>query len=217
MLALEVTDCGVSPAGCNHLGEALERNTTLLTLKLDHNLGIGAAGVQNLAQGLVLNQGLQQLSLTFCGLDGEEGALPVASGLMQAPVLKVLELKGNRFGPEGVLLLLRTLKACANLFRIDLADAGFGTHAEVHAAFEECFEQNTACCEYALAGNPIGDTTAYRWLGMVRKTPHLIYLDVTNNLDPLLFKQIGDATAANKKDWLKKQKKGGGKKGKKKK
>lgn len=79
-------------------------------------------------------------------------------------------------------------------------------------------EANQVCCEYALAGNPIGDTTAYRWLGLIRRLPHLIYVDVTNNLDPLLFKQIGDATATNKKDWLKKQKKGKkGKGGKKKK
>ena len=33
----------------------------------------------------------------------------------------------------------------------------------------------------------------------------------------LTFKQIGDATASNKKDWLKRQKKGGKKGGKKKK
>ena len=114
-------------------------------------------------------------------------------------------------------MVVRALKTCASLFRIDLADTGFATHAEVHGAFEECFEQNTTCHEYALAGNPIGDTTAYRWLGMVRRLPHLIYLDVTNNLDPILFKQIGDATASNKKDWLKRQKSKGKKGGKKKK
>ena len=63
----------------------------------------------------------------------------------------------------------------------------------------------------------MGDSCAYRWLNMIRRLPHLIYVDVTNRLDPLLFKQIGDATANNKKEWLKAQKKKGGKKGKKKK
>jgi len=116
-----------------------------------------------------------------------------------------------------VLTLLRTLRGCASLFRIDLADTGFGMNPEVHAALEDCFENNIVCSEYALAGNDIGDSCAYRWLNMVRKLPHLIYVDVTNRLDPLLFKQLGDATASNKKDWLKAQKKKGGKKGKKKK
>ena len=91
-------------------------------------------------------------------------------------------------------------------------------HPEIHAAIEECFEQNTACHEYGLGHNPVGDSCVYRWLGMVRRLPHLIWVDVTNQCDPMLFKQIGDACANNKKDWLKKNKKGkGGKKGKKKK
>ena len=84
-------------------------------------------------------------------------------------------------------------------------------HPEVHAALEDCFENNTVCHEYALGHNPVGDTCVYKWLGLVKKHAHLIFVDVTNQCDPLLFKQIGDATAANKKEWLKKQKKKGGK------
>ena len=103
------------------------------------------------------------------------------------------------------------LRACASLFRIDLSDTGFGSEPEVHAALEECFEANTVCHEYALHGNPVGDSAVYRWLGMVRKLPHLICLDVTNQCDPMLFKQMGDACTSNKKDWLKRQKKGKGK------
>ena len=87
-------------------------------------------------------------------------------------------------------------------------------HPEVHAAVEECFENNTTCHEYALGHNPVGDTCVYRWLGMVRRLPHLIFVDVSNQCDPLLFKQIFDAANTNKKDWLKRQKKKGGKKGK---
>jgi hypothetical protein len=132
----------------------------------------------------------------------------------QAPALRVLELKGNRFGSSGALTLLRALRTCASLFRIDLADTGWGMHPEVHAALEECFEQNTVCHEYALGHNPVGDSCVYRWLGMVRKLPHLIFVDVSSQVDPILFKQIGDATASNKKDWVKRQKKKGGKKGK---
>jgi len=217
---LELTNCGIGPGGCKFLGEALEKNSTLLTLRLDHNMNMGAAGVQVLGECLRQNvtpPGLQTLSLTFCGLDGEEGSGAVVGGLLHAPMLKVLELKGNRFGASGVLLLIQALKSCLSLFHINLADTGFGMQEEVHVALEECFEVNTTCCEYALAGNPIGDSVAYRWLGQIRKLEHLIYVDVHNKLDPLLYKQIGDATASNKKEWIKRQKKKGGKKGKKKK
>ena len=77
------------------------------------------------------------------------------------------------------------------------------------------FENNKTCHEYCLGHNPVGDSTIYRWLGMIkRNSDHLIFVDVTNRCDPLLFKQIGDECAKNKKDWLKAQKKKGGKKGK---
>ena len=42
---------------------------------------------------------------------------------------------------------------------------------------------------------------------IVKRLEHLICLDVSNQCDPLLFKQIGDECAKNKKDWLKRQKK----------
>ena len=83
------------------------------------------------------------------------------------------------------------------------------TYPEVHSALEECFEYNRVCHEYALSHNHVGDTTVYRWLGMVKRLEHLICLDVSNQCDPLLFKQIGDACTSNKKDWVKRQKKKG--------
>ena len=120
-----------------------------------------------------------------------------------------------------------------------------GLEDEVQRAVETCFEQSS-CCEYILKGLPVGDTCAFKWLTMAKVRapqigdpppnstpsgstllpshssqthPHLIELQLTDQLDTILFKQIGDQTAANKKEWIKAQKKkgkkGGGKKGKK--
>ena len=214
LTSLDITDAGVSTRGCKVIGESLEKNSTLQTLRLDHNRGVDASGVAILGESLMRNLTLSTLSLTYCGLEGNEAAVACAAGPMKAPALRVLELKGNRFGQEGVLTLLQALRTCASLFRIDLADTGWGMHPEVHAALEECFENNTTCHEYALGHNPVGDSCVYRWLGMVRKLPHLIFIDVSNQCDPLLFKQIFDACASNKKEWVKRQKKKGGKKGK---
>lgn len=106
--ALELTDCNIGPLGCKHLGEALARNTTLQTLRLDHNRGIGPAGSAVLGETLKSNVGVQTLSLTFCGIEGDAGAESIVTGnLMNAPMLKVLELKGNRFGETGLVKLLK--------------------------------------------------------------------------------------------------------------
>jgi hypothetical protein len=215
---LTLTDVGLTRLGCKALGEALEKNATLQKLQLDHNASIGNAGAAALGESLRASMGLSNLSLTYCSLEGLAGADAIVSGSMRSPTLRALELKGNRFGSDGVLVLLRALKTCGSLFRITLADTGFGMDPEVHAAIEDCFRENKACHEYVLGHNHVGDSCVYRWLGMVRENPHLILVDVTNQCDPMLFKQIGDATASNKKEWQKQQKKGKkGGKGKKKK
>ena len=66
----------------------------------------------------------------------------------------------------------------------------------------------------------MGDSVAYLLLRTVRQLPHVITFEVSDLIDPLLYKQLGTAMDANRKDWVKrnKKKKGGGKgKGKKKK
>ena len=217
LTSLDVTDVGLSMPGCKMLGEALEKNAILQVLRLDHNASIGLQGLSTLGESLTRNLALQTLSLTYCLLDGAPAAEAIVGGLMRSPSIRVLELKGNRFGADGVLVLLQALRTCPTLFRIDLADTGWGMEPEVHSALEECFEYNRVCHEYALSHNHVGDQCVYRWLNMVKRVDHLINIDVTNQCDPLLFKQIGDECAKNKKDWLKRQKKKGGKKGKKKK
>lgn len=218
VVAVEATDCGLGVPGCKHLGEALVRNKTLTSLKLDHNPSVGAAGAEVLGACLVRNVAVNTVSLTFCGIESEAGACALADGLLRAQTLKTLALRGNRLGAAGVSALLGALRLQpATLFSLDVSDTGFGGEPEVVGAIEECFEQNVSLSEYGLRGNHVGDSCAYRWLGMVRRLPHLIDVAVSEQVDPLLFKQIADAAAANKKDYLKRMKKGKGKgKGKKK-
>ena len=52
----------------------------------------------------------------------------------------------------------------------------------------------------------------------MKQLSHVIEFSVTDQLDPLLYKQLGAAVDANRKDWAKRnKKKKGGKGGKKKK
>jgi len=213
----ELADCGVGAAGCKALGEALERNATLTRLSLEHN-AIGDAGVEALSASIRFNRALTSASLGYCGLS-PEGAPHVANSLLRLGTLTSLELRGNALGPTGVVQILQMVVSHAALTYVGLGDTGFGVEPEVHAALLPCVQKNTVCHSYDLRGNPIGDSHAYTYTKLIKKeATHVISFQVTEKIDPPLFKQLLDATGANKKEWLKKRKKKkGGKKGGKKK
>ena len=189
LTSLDITDAGVSTRGCKVIGESLEKNSTLQTLRLDHNRGVDASGVAILGESLMRNLTLSTLSLTLLRTRGQRGGGRVRGRADEGARAPRARAQGQSLRPGGRADAAAALRTCASLFRIDLADTGWGMHPEVHAALEECFENNTTCHEYALGHNPVGDSCVYRWLGMVRKLPHLIFIDVSNQCDPLLFKQ----------------------------
>ena len=166
----------------------------------------------------------------------------VADVLQRAHYVVVERLRGNRLGAAGVLPVLHHVQKGSGLFRLGLADTSWDAEPEVHAALLAAIEANPNTCEWDLTGARMGDANAYRLLQLSKKEPpatepkpgegpfvngrpsvggrHLCELTLTEQLDPILYRQILDSCAANKKDWLKKNKKKGGKgkgKGKKKK
>ena len=240
LTALELSDCALGPRGCKAIADGLERNATLTRLNLDGNPGISDAGVEALS-GLRYNCALASLSLCYCGLTAAGGD-KLTGGLMKCAMLKTLELRGNRLGAAGVLPVLHHVQKGSGLFRLGLADTSWDAEPEVHAALLAAMEANPNTCEWDLTGARMGDANAYRLLQLSKKEPpatepkpgegpfvngrpsvggrHLCELTLTEQLDPILYRQILDSCAANKKDWLKKNKKKGGKgkgKGKKKK
>lgn len=79
----------------------------------------------------------------------------------------------------------------------------------------EVMEECNWLHEYKLTGNPMGDMTAYTLLRIIKPLPHIIHLDVSDKINPLLYKQLGDVAAVHRKEWTKrnkKKKKGAGKK-----
>lgn len=211
----EVTDCGISAQGCKVLGEALERNRTLTRLSLDHN-AFSNSGLEALSTTLPLNQGLRVLSMKYCQLT--EAAAPcITQSVLRMGTLVSLELRGNLLGPVAITNIVQVI-ATGNipLEHIGIADTSFGLEPEVHAALAACMERNQTCISYDLRGNPIGDGNAYMYAKLIKgESKHIISLELTEMIDPPLFKQIMTTAAANKKEWVKKNKKKGGKKGKK--
>ena len=215
IVSVELTDCGIGERGCKALGDAMERNTVLTRLCLDFNQ-IGNRGAELLGS-MSLNRAsaLQSLELSFCGLTAGAGPL-LASGVLRCPTLRNLELKGNALGAEGVLAVLGGVRAQPGLFHLGLADTGISREPEVQAALLELFATVPLCCEYDLMGNMLGDQFCYQVLQLTRVHEHLIDVRVcaTSAVDPLLYKQLLDQCAANKKVWTKNnKKKKGGKKG----
>ena len=212
LVSLELPDCSIGALGCKALADGLERNMSVLKLTLDYN-PIGSAGVEALG-GLRFNRCLQSLDLCYCGLTPQDGAL-LADGPMRCAPLKNLELKGNLLEADGVLAVLGAVKAGGRVFHLGLGDTGFGRDPAVHALLLDVCTSVQTCCEYDLMGNSLGDAFAYELLKLARAHGHLIDIRIcaTCAVDNLLYKQLMDVCAANKKEWIKANKKKGGKKG----
>ena len=110
--------------------------------------------------------------------------------------------------------MLAAAKTSTNLFHVDLSDTATAIEGELLTVLTEVLATCTWLSEYSLAGNRMGDSTAYLLLRTVRQLPHVIDFEVSNLIDPLLFKQLGDTMTANRKDWVKRNKKKKGKGGK---
>ena len=67
---LELLDNKLTALSCEFVSRVLhpKSNTMISTLKLDHN-SFGSEGVRRLAEGLSINSSLENLSLTYCGID----------------------------------------------------------------------------------------------------------------------------------------------------
>ncbi|KAL1528404.1 hypothetical protein AB1Y20_009753 [Prymnesium parvum] len=215
---LELTDCNLGPAACKYLGEALGDHNPgqeLIMLRLDHNRSIGNAGVAALIPRTGGSLCVKDLGLSFCGIEGVAGGTALAEGLMRKPMLTHLRIRGNALGTEGVIQVLNGVKTSTSLFHLDLSDSSTSIETELMKHLLETLELCTWLHEYYLIGNPMGDSVAYTLLRSMRHLAHVIQFEVSDGIDPLLYKQIGDMMTAHRKEWVKKnKKKKKGKKGK---
>jgi hypothetical protein len=213
---LEIFDCAVGPEGCAQIAKALQTNTVLARLALDHN-HIRDEGIEALASALEHNAALQSLSLSFCGAttDGAEAC----ARLIRTCHLKDLELHGNDLKALGAARCIEALKENATLLRLGLACTSWGGEGVVTAALLNTMDANKTCNEYNIDGNPIGDANALLFAAKLAALPHVTGLITTDQLSSSVFHQIAKLTDANRKEWVKRMKKGrkGRKKGGKKK
>jgi len=116
-------DNKITALGCEFIGRTLhpKTNTNLLVVKLDHN-EFGAEGLRRLADGMSINKSVEQLSLTYCGIDST-GWRPLFEILIfSQSKLKELNLSGNFLRNDGVIGVLRGVSIAKSLQKIYLAD-----------------------------------------------------------------------------------------------
>ena len=210
---LELLDNNIGPRGAIALGEALTKNNnlSLLTLKLDFNLTLGAEGISNLCRGLRTNGTLKQLHLAYCQLPAEAGA-PLADLLANARTsLEIMNLTGNRLGGLGLSALCKGLMLNDKLTELILSDNAIDQLDDDLTAltdFRDCLlRENIGLTSVDLRFNRIGENGAeilVPALSEMNKKIEKFYVDLT--LPMHLFEKVFRDNAGKK-----------GKKGKKKK
>eukprot|EP01041_Mallomonas_annulata_P001121 gene1121-2181_t len=121
---LELMDDNIGARGALGLGASLSKanNLSLMTLKLDYNTTLGAAGVINLCRGLRTNSTLKQLHLCYCDITSEAGA--ALSDVLEntRSALEYINLTGNRLGGLGLGAICRGLIQNTKCSRLGFAD-----------------------------------------------------------------------------------------------
>jgi Leucine Rich repeat len=144
---VELLDSKLGPVGALALGHALSVgcNQSLLTLKLDYNLGFGTDGAKALCRGLRTNSTLKQLHLPYCSIESAGGAAIGEMLSYSRLQLTVLNLQGNRLGSAGINDIAPGLSHNRSLTYISLADNAIGGSDEDLPALEVFRDAMMAC------------------------------------------------------------------------
>jgi Ran GTPase-activating protein (RanGAP) involved in mRNA processing and transport len=94
---------------------------------MDHN-PFGSEGMIRLAEGMSMNKTLEQVSLTYCGIDAN-GARSIFEVLINTQSsIQEFNLSGNNLRNEGIIWVLKGLKLVKNMKKIYLADNNFNAN-----------------------------------------------------------------------------------------
>lgn len=155
IVQVEFMDCGLGPEGCASLGNALMlgANSSLETLRLDLNPGIGDEGVSQLCRGLRTNRTLKRLTLGYCNIS-PEGAAALAA-VLASPLcaLERIDLMGNALGSEGLFIMARAATTSKTLVELNLRDNGIGSGTLIaHVASRDAAQAAAAAASGKAAG-----------------------------------------------------------------
>ncbi|XP_061569565.1 leucine-rich repeat-containing protein 34 [Cololabis saira] len=117
LLELRLGTTGLTDTGMERLADGLKQNRTLRYLDLRCNR-VSRDGALHLAEALVQDSALEVLDLSFNRIE-DEGAASLGRALVQPGCsLKELSVCSNHIGADGLLALVRALKATRTLTRL---------------------------------------------------------------------------------------------------
>ena len=204
-LNLRCSDIG--DAGATALAEVLRTNTTLNSLGLCYNPGIGNPSVMSLCEALKVNTTLSSLDLSGTGIS-DAGVLSlvevlktntssltslllsdikishqsfksIAEVLRVNSTLKDLKFEGNKVGVGGTKLIAESLKANTTLKLLSLSRNNI--KAKCGRLFSDSLKVNGTLESLTLAENALGSRGAQRLSDGLRVNTSLRHLDLSWN------------------------------------
>ncbi|XXQ31147.1 Leucine-rich repeat-containing protein [Plasmodiophora brassicae] len=190
---LELVDADMTQASCAALGKALtDRNSPLLsTLRLDYN-SLTSSGLASMSGALRRGacHRLACLSLGFCELDQQAGA--ILADVMTVPrcALKELNLEGNRLEDAGWEELSSGIRRNTSLAVINLSNNRFGNSSAAIEAFRDAFAENRSLQTIDIDGNLVGDAGAVVFTDMLHHCPHITEFKISSTVSPDLYRAL---------------------------
>ena len=209
VVCLELLDAGVTPIGCELIAQMLhfKNEIGLLVLKLDHN-PIGSLGLKHLVQGVSQNKQLQQLSLTYCGIDEHAAESLFEIAIYQYSELKELDVSGNPIKDAGVIKLFEGLACSKSLEKVSAGDCQFNDSKEVLEHLEFCMTSNKKLSKYILKHNNITDDGVdFIADQILPNAQHVFEVEISEWVNEKTMEKLQLALAANKPKKGKKGKK----------
>ena len=215
---LELMDCKISHRGASALGRSLScaTNTTLTSLRLDHNSDLRSEGISAICKGLGTNSTLTSLSVQYCNIDSD-GATSIAEMLsFKRSALTSLNLTGNKLGALGLTTLSsQGLPQNSSLVELVVADNGIRSTADDVSAlgtFGKAVSAHPTLTTIDLMLNYIGDDGGQALLLSLQdnKRVHTIKIEPKSVLDEAIFNALNRSSSSTKGKG--KKKKGGKKK-----
>ena len=197
----------IGDAGATALAEVLRTNTTLNSLGLSNNPGIGNPSVISLCEALKVNTTLSSLDLSGTGISdagvlslvevlktnassltslllsdikiSHQSLKSIAEVLRVNSTLKDLKFKGNKVGVGGTKLIAESLKANTTLKLLSLSRNNI--KAKCGRLFSDSLKVNGTLESLTLAKNALGSRGAQLLSDGLRVNTSLRHLDLSGN------------------------------------
>ena len=182
-VTLALASAGITSVGAAELASLLSAaGSTVVSLRMDWNTGIGDAGASAIGRALVGNRALRMLGLERCGI-ADAGVIQLATSLATAPTAAAHAATVAASGTAvAASVAAQTAMAASSVRELYLEGNRIGAAGSESLGYAL---RSSKVERLGLALNPIGPLGARHLADALRRNGHLVTLD-------LAFCEIGD-------------------------